>query len=597
MRSSSSTRKAAENGGNNIRSSSKGNKSLSNSTNKQASRTNSSSKKTKKKAKSAKGPLVAVLVIILLLVGSAAVLYFMGFFEKRYEVTLSDGTIEKLTNEELQESLATTGFPEGITINGISVSGKTVDEAYSLLLESAPEAPLDVDIKLSLDGEEIPIDILSLGLNSNLREVVETAMAENSLKGNESSTELQALFNKREAIKSSPITYESSYTVNQEGLDELVSEILTPYATEVKEASITGFDPETLEFLFEESSNGYSIDMASTALEIKNMLDSNNYEGVVTVVASVEEPEMTSEELSALVGFITESSSTTTSSSSRNHNINTACERINGLVLQPGETFSFNGFIGQRTEANGFQVAGTLQAGSVVQDYGGGVCQVTSMIYQSCVKANLEVVERNPHIWPSSYAVAGTDAAVDWPSQDFKFTNSSHYPLAIVANWDANTRVITIGFYGELLPDGQHIEFEGGVISRSPYTTEYIPAPTRPVGEQASVREGHDGVVATSKQVWYDREGNVIEEIVFPNTYYTRFSHQVEVGVLCVDGSIATINTETGEITSEIPTLPSETPPSDPALPSETPSATPSETPPVPPTEPTAPVATEPSST
>ena len=121
-------------------------------------------------------------------------------------------------------------------------------------------------------------------------------------------------------------------------------------------------------------------------------------------------------------GRISSTSTQTSANSNRNHNIQITCERIDGLVLQPGEAFSFNGFIGQRTAASGYMTAGTIQDGQLRDDYGGGICQVTSMIFASVVKADLfdfdagfssETQERNEHMWPSSYADVGTDAAVD----------------------------------------------------------------------------------------------------------------------------------------------------------------------------------------
>ena len=123
-----------------------------------------------------------------------------------------------------------------------------------------------------------------------------------------------------------------------------------------------------------------------------------------------------------------------TNDSNRNTNLRLACKAINGKIIRPGETFSYNQTLGQRTEAKGYKPAGAYMAGKTVQTVGGGICQVSSTLYYACLKADLEIVERTAHGYTVSYMPYGMDATVSWGSLDYKFKNNTDYPIRIEAS-------------------------------------------------------------------------------------------------------------------------------------------------------------------
>ena len=123
-----------------------------------------------------------------------------------------------------------------------------------------------------------------------------------------------------------------------------------------------------------------------------------------------------------------------TNDSNRNTNLKLACKAINGKIIRPGETFSYNQTLGQRTEAKGYKPAGAYMAGKTVQTVGGGICQVSSTLYYACLKADLEIVERTAHGYTVSYKPYGMDATVSWGSLDYKFKNNTDYPIRIEAS-------------------------------------------------------------------------------------------------------------------------------------------------------------------
>ena len=122
-----------------------------------------------------------------------------------------------------------------------------------------------------------------------------------------------------------------------------------------------------------------------------------------------------------------------TGDSNRNTNLKLAAKAINGKLIRPGETFSYNQTLGERTEKKGYKPAGAYMAGKTVQTVGGGICQVSSTLYYACLKADLEIVERTAHGYTVSYMPYGMDATVSWGSLDYKFKNNTDYPIRIEA--------------------------------------------------------------------------------------------------------------------------------------------------------------------
>ena len=511
-----------------------------------------------KKKSSAGTKAIAVVLALLVLGGAGFYMYKTGFFDPKYEITLADGTVEKVSAKQLRSMLEGDTFLEGIIINGVSVAGMTKDQSLTALRPNQPSEPT-LDISLDLDGVVYPLDLSPLPLTSTLDSVVDQAYNYLRLTGNEDDQALVDLYNQRMALRANPLEFNSAYTLATDAVGQIVTTTLSGATSAAVDAVITGFSPETGTFQYTNSQRGYEINLDTAVTDVTSLLESGVYSGIVPVVAQVTEPSLTTEMIQNEFGLIASSTSQTTSNNSRNHNIRITCEKINGLILQPGETFSFNEFVGPRNESTGYEVAGVIENGQSAQAYGGGICQVSSMIYQSVIKSDLEVIERHPHMWPSTYAVAGTDAAVDWGNQDFSFRNSSEYPIAISAYWDPDTSKITVSIYGHQFPDGEYILFEGETISTNPAGVQYIANGELPVGETNSLRPAHDGVTATSYQIWYDAAGNEINRVQLPNSVYSTITAQIEVGTLNPDGTQATLDPATGALTGVVETAPTET--------------------------------------
>ena len=128
----------------------------------------------------------------------------------------------------------------------------------------------------------------------------------------------------------------------------------------------------------------------------------------------------------------------------RTTNLRLASNKINGTVVMPGETFSFNQVVGQRTRAAGYKDAAMFSDGMVTNGLGGGICQITSTLYDAVIFANLEIVYRRNHMFIPSYVDGGEDATVVWGSTDFKFKNSRDYPIKIVSSFQNGVPTVSI---------------------------------------------------------------------------------------------------------------------------------------------------------
>ena len=553
---------------------------------KTSSKTKSKSAPAKSKPKKKKNPAQTkkVLAITVSLVAIAAVvlgaLYAFGVFKPRIEVVMADGTVQKIKAEDAFAEL-TEGdrYYDGTLVNDMNIGGMTRGEARNAVSAALEAAPLNVNIDLQVEDTVYDLDLSSLTLSVNTDAILAEAYALDRPTDPEDLVRLTECYNAYQQLKNRPAMYKTAYTCSTDGLNELVHGVLDPLFVEQKDAVITGFDKDSNTFEVEPEVNGFSVDCDKAAEDVKALLDERIYEGLVEVDSTVSIPEITLQYINENFGKISSCSSTATNDSNRNTNLNQACLNIDGTVLNPGEEFSFNGVVGQRTEARGFASATVIAGGQTENGIGGGICQVSTMVYGAAVKANMEIVTRRAHAWPSSYCDPGLDATVDWGNIDLVFRNSSQYQVVIRAEFNSSTRTVSAAVYGHKLPDGQHIEFVSVVNSTTPHgATEYVANPNRTAGDRETLRNAHDGMNVTSYRVWYNAEGAEISREEVATTNYKMWVKKVEVGTLLPGGGHATLDTTTGEVITPTPA----------------PTATPVPATPTPTTAPTEPDPTEP---
>lgn len=205
------------------------------------------------------------------------------------------------------------------------------------------------------------------------------------------------------------------------------------------------------------------------------------------------------------------------SNTNRSNNISIAASKINGTIIMPGEIFSYNKVVGARTIEEGYKEAGAYAGGKVIQSVGGGICQVSSTIYNTALLANLEIVDRSNHQFLTSYVSASRDATVSWGSLDFKFKNNRTYPIKVVAS--AKNGVSKVSFYGIKEETEYEVVIQSKVISYIPYSVKYIEDSTLEQGKEVVEQSGYNGCKSEAYRI-LKLNGKVISQTLLSRDTY-----------------------------------------------------------------------------
>lgn len=211
----------------------------------------------------------------------------------------------------------------------------------------------------------------------------------------------------------------------------------------------------------------------------------------------------------------------------RTNNLKLACEAINGTVLSPGEVFSFNDIVGERTAEKGYLPATVYSGGESLPELGGGVCQVASTIYYATLHMDLEQVERTEHMFVVTYVDMGMDATIYWGSLDYKFKNTLDYPIKIQANIDDGSCNIT--FWGAE-PLEKKVEMSYTILSTTPWEEVEEVDETKEPGFREEKHTPYTGYkVVTYKKV-FDSDGKELSSGVEAYSTYEKRDHVFIVG-------------------------------------------------------------------
>lgn len=215
------------------------------------------------------------------------------------------------------------------------------------------------------------------------------------------------------------------------------------------------------------------------------------------------------------------------SNENRDNNVNLASEKINGTIIYPGETFSYNQIVGKRTIEAGYKEAGAYAGGKVVQEIGGGICQVSSTLYNAVLYANLEVVERYNHYFETSYVDPGRDATVSWGSLDFQFKNNRDYAIKIEAK--ARNGVCEITIKGIKQDNDYEVVIQPQVTSIIKKTERYENDSSLEEGVTEVEQEGHDGCTSETYKI-LKQNGAIISDEIISQDYYHALEKIIKKG-------------------------------------------------------------------
>ena len=312
---------------------------------------------------------------------------------------------------------------------------------------------------------------------------------------------------------------DESFKIDETKLRNLIEERAVPLEQKAVNASASyngsGFN-------LTDEAEGYTVDIDKSVKKIKNFMNKKwNYEDAeVELTLDTEEPTVKKTDLESLQDELG-SYSTNAGWGDRVQNLRRAAELISGTVVMPGEEFSVEQATLPYTEENGYVAGSAYENGQIVESIGGGLCQVSTTLYNAVLYAELEVTQRAPHSMSVSYVDPSRDAMIAEGISDFKFVNNYDTPILIEGYIDGNNQ---LGFYiyGKDTRDAGHsVEFESETLETTEYTTKYVEDTEAEIGSKETEGAGMDGSTARLWKVTYENGEEVSREVINNSTYQT----------------------------------------------------------------------------
>lgn len=400
----------------------------------------------------------------------------------------TDGTE---TSAEETSSEPETELEAEITVNGVSVHGMTKTAAVEKVLES-----MDWQMKVVCGEKEQALENL---LKENVEKVVDEA------------------FKKGES---------ADYEIPTDGLEEAAAaqaaSLAGAWNVKAKNGSISAFDAASGKFTFAEGENGNAVNEEKLKNDIVARTAAGEYDAVITAEVEETAPEITAAQARENFQKLGTYTTTTTANKDRNENVRLAAAALNGKIIQPGEEFSFNLTTGNRTTDKGYRPAGAYVNGVLVEEPGGGVCQVSSTLYNAVVFSGLKTTERHAHSYEPSYVTPGEDAMVSYDGHsgpDMKFVNNSKTAVGIKTSF--SDRKLTISIYGNpILEEGVTLSMKSEKVKElDPPAPTYEEDPTLQPGVEVEAKAATPGSRWVTNLIT-KKNGEVISDEFFHNSTY-----------------------------------------------------------------------------
>ncbi len=411
----------------------------------------------------------------------------------------------------------------GVYIDGLHVGGMTREEAEQAVSARADMEGFDFDLTITVGNQSWHVTPDRVPVSRNVSEIVADAWSQ--ARGNTAGlrgsgkTPFQERVDRASNLRSFPVSLTTVKSWDHQALKSFCEGISNYVNREPVNSMVASFDFGTKTFTFTEDQPGAYLDPEIIYEKTAAMLDGEDYFNSIFLTPEKILADVTKTELMNSFGLISSYTTQTTSNRNRNTNIRLSAEAINGITVLPGEIFSFNGTTGERTAEKGYLPAAAISGGQSRDEIGGGVCQTSSTLFNAVARANLEILERSPHAWPSSYVEKGFDATVNWPGLDFKFRNNTDWPIFLIAAY-ADRRV-SVSVYGMSLGVDTSIDLESVTTKTIPQPegTNYIINGELSPGETKKTVTGRKGYVVETWKVWKQGGKEIRRELLFTSTY------------------------------------------------------------------------------
>ncbi len=410
----------------------------------------------------------------------------------------------------------------GVKIGGIEVGGLTEEEAEGKVNEYLDKLQ-NRQVTINIGEEQLQTTASLLGYSCDAKDTVERAYKLGK------SGNFLSRFTAIGKIENKDKEFPLESAVDETILRSFLEENCTKYDVKAKNSKLKLVNGK---FKATKSRTGMELQLEDTMTVIKSALlkDTSGENMDVTAVVKVTKAKYTKEQVEKCKDLLgSYSTSYSTSTAARATNVRVAANYINGSIIYPGKTFSVVKTIKDRTIENGYQSAAEYSSGKVVDGIGGGVCQVSTTLYNAVINAELEIVERSPHSMVVAYVDVSRDAAIAGDYKDFKFKNNTDVPVYIAATADGST--LSFRIYGEeTRPSNRKIKFESETLETiQPGEPKIEEDPTKPASYRVVTQSAHVGYKARLWKIIYidDKE---TDRVQINSSVYSAEPEHITVG-------------------------------------------------------------------
>lgn len=491
---------------------------------------NANSKKSKKKSKIRKANTFLAVTVTVLLISVLGSVYYV--YSK---------------NKNMREIVDVDTIYNNIYINDIDMGGLTVDEAKDMLKNSILQPLQSKKLTFVYEQKNWELTYDTLKANYNVEDIVQQAYDI----GRDGT--LEERYEIVRSLVNDPKKFQMEYEFDKTVLDEFIKGLESEINIEVKDSQmqrVNGRFTGTPEQIGQKLNSEQATEAATTAIKAQK-------EEQIALVVEKIMPKYTVAYYEKMNNNIGSFSTIINNSAGGVANIKLASSRINDTLLYPGDVFSYYETLGPTTAAAGFQDAPVIINGKLEDGIGGGVCQVSSTLYNAVLLAELEIVERHNHSRPVGYVDKGRDATMAGDYLDFKFKDSLDYPIYIESYVEGNK--LTVNLYGdEVHSTGRTLKFESVV-------TEILEPPAENVINDNTLPEGTRQVVTQPKQGYKAKvyksiyqDGKLLEKVQISTSTYRAVRGEVRVGTKKAETptqapTVEPSNSEVNEPTTKVP--------------------------------------------
>ena len=409
-----------------------------------------------------------------------------------------------------------------IYIETVDVSGMKADKAKEALTELEKEYKAQ---KITLVAEEAEAELTLEQLGFQMKEIdklVDKAVSYGK-KGS-----VWSRYQKIKDLNEKSVKLEASYGLDRATVEKVITETFSKLEGAAVDATIKR---ENNQFVITDGKAGIKVDLETSISTLTEHFNDNwEFQGDETIklVTTVDEPNVTKEHLQQIKDVLGTYTTSFRANNNRGKNIANATSRINGIVLMPGEEMSASDSMGSRNAANGYLEAGSYLNGETVESFGGGVCQVSTTLYNAVILAELEITERSSHSMIVDYVQPSMDAAISEGVLDLKIKNNTEAPIYIEGITNGGKLTFTV--YGkEYRAAGRTVSYVSETISSTDPGKKFV-ATGEPVGTFKKAASAHMGIKAKLWKV-VTENGKEVSREQFNKSSYKASPATYHVGI------------------------------------------------------------------